>query len=82
MLFSNIGNWMETVGAQRQHGGRLTGADAAIEARADALASTPSIVHHYFPADDVPSEGSGQDEAFEDGSGPAGIGRADALRSR
>ena len=39
----------------RQHGGRLTGADAAIEGRADELATGPSDVHHYFPADDVPS---------------------------
>ena len=38
----------------RQHGGRLTGADAAIEGRADALATNRSSVHHYFPADDVP----------------------------
>jgi MFS family permease len=47
----------------RQHGGRLTGADAAIEERADALATGRSSVHHYFPAEDVPVEGSGQDEA-------------------
>ena len=50
----------------RQHGGRLTGADAAIEARADALATGPSSVNHYFPADDVPIEGSGQDGASQE----------------
>ncbi len=50
----------------RQHGGRLTGADAAIETRVEALASTPSSVHHYFPADDVPVEGTDQDEAIPD----------------
>jgi len=63
----------------RQHGGRLTGADAAIEAKAEALASTPSIVHHYFPADDVPVEGNGQDEAIQEGSSAASVGRPDAL---
>ncbi len=42
----------------RQHGGRLTGADAAIEERADALAGGQSIVHHYFLAGDVPAERS------------------------
>ena len=46
-----------------QHGGRLTGADAAIEARADGLASSPSDVHHYFPADDIPLESGGPDDA-------------------
>jgi MFS family permease len=63
----------------RQHGGRLTGADAAIEARAEALASTPSSVHHYFPADDVPVEGSGQDEVIREGSSAASVGQPDAL---
>jgi MFS family permease len=37
----------------RQHGGRLTGADAAIEGRADELATGPADVHHYFLAEDV-----------------------------
>ncbi len=41
----------------RQHGGRLTGADAAIEGRADELASGPADVHHYFLASDVPDDG-------------------------
>jgi MFS family permease len=50
----------------RQHGGRLTGADAAIEARADELAIGPEDVHHYFPADDVPLESSGPDEAVQE----------------
>jgi MFS family permease len=58
----------------RQHGGRLTGADAAIEGRADALAAGPSSVHHYFPADDVPIEGDGQDESIDEGSGQATVG--------
>jgi MFS family permease len=49
----------------RQHGGRLTGTDAAIEARADALAAGQSDVHHYFPADDVPVEGGRQDASVE-----------------
>jgi MFS family permease len=49
----------------RQHGGRLTGADAAIERQADALATGPSRVHHYFPADAVPIEGSGQDDVID-----------------
>jgi hypothetical protein len=66
---------------QRQHGGRLTGADAAIEARAEALASTPSSVHHYFPADDVPVEGSGQDGAIQEASSAASVGQPDALSS-
>jgi MFS family permease len=38
---------------QRQHDGRLTSADAAIEERADAFATGPPSVHHYFPADDL-----------------------------
>jgi hypothetical protein len=46
----------------RQHDDRLTGAEADIEGRADALATGPSSVDHYFPADDVLIEGSGQDE--------------------
>ena len=62
----------------RQHGGRLTGADAAIEARADALASDPSTVHHYFPADDVPIDGGGPDEAIPETSRAADVGRPDA----
>lgn len=65
----------------RQHGGRLTGADAAIEARAEALASTPSIVHHYFPADDVPVERRGTGEAIQEGSSAASVGQRDALSS-
>ena len=65
----------------RQHGGRLTGADAATEARADALASSPSIVHHYFPADDVPVGDSGQDEAIEPGPSKAGPRSKDELES-
>lgn len=65
----------------RQHGGRLTGADAAIEARADALATGPSSVHHYFPADDVPIEGSGQDDAIQGGSTDASVGPTNALSS-
>ena len=32
--------------------------------RADALATGPSSVHHYFPADDFPIEGSGQSEVI------------------
>lgn len=35
----------------RQHHGRLTGADAAIEHRAHALAESPPRVSHLFPAD-------------------------------
>lgn len=50
----------------RQHGGRLTGADAAIEARADAFAAGPSSVNHYFPAEDVVLESSGPDEAVQE----------------
>jgi len=46
----------------RQHGGRLTGADAAIEKRADALATGPSTVHHYFSTDDFPAKNSVQDD--------------------
>jgi hypothetical protein len=65
----------------RQHGGRLTGADAAIEARAEALASTPSSVRHYFSADVVPVEDSGGDQAIQEGSSDANIGQADALGS-
>ena len=65
----------------RQHGGRLTGADAAIEARADALASAPSTVHHYFPADDVPIGDSGQDEAGQEGSSTASVARPEPLGS-
>jgi MFS family permease len=65
----------------RQHGGRLTGADAAIEARAEALASTPSTVHHYFPADEVPTDGSGQGEATQAGSSAGSDRRADSLSS-
>jgi hypothetical protein len=60
----------------RQHGGRLTGPDAAIEARADALATGPSSVHHYFPADDVPIEGNGQDDATQEGSSAASVGQS------
>jgi MFS family permease len=48
----------------RQHGGRLTGTDAAIEARADALSSEPSNVRHYFRVDDVPVESRGKEEAI------------------
>jgi MFS family permease len=65
----------------RQHGGRLTGADAAIEARAEALASTPSSGHHYFPADDVPVDGSGQDEVPQEGSNAANVDQPNALSS-
>ena len=46
----------------RQHGGRLTGADAAIEGRADELADGPADVHHYFLAEDVPVGGQEQDQ--------------------
>lgn len=56
----------------RQHGGRLTGADAAIEARAEALTSTPSTVRHYFSADDVPVEGSAREQANQEGSSDTG----------
>jgi hypothetical protein len=59
----------------RQHGGRLTGADAAIEARADALATGPSSVHHYFPADDVPIDGCGQDDDIQQGSSDSSVGQ-------
>ena len=55
----------------RQHGGRLTGADAAIEARVDGLAAGPSSVHHYFPADDVPVEGTGGGDSSQEGSSAA-----------
>jgi hypothetical protein len=55
----------------RQHAGRLTGADAAIEGRADALASSPSSAHHYFPADDVPDGWGDQDEGGPGGSSGA-----------
>jgi MFS family permease len=65
----------------RQHGGRLTGADAVTEARAEALASAPSSVHHYFPADDVPVDGSRRDEAIHEGSSPASERQADGLSS-
>jgi MFS family permease len=65
----------------RQHGGRLTGADAAIEGRADALASGPSIVHHYFPADDVPVDRSREDEGIKEGSGAANVDQPDAPSS-
>ena len=63
----------------RQHGGRLTGADAAIEGRADALATGPSSVHHYFPADDVPIDGGEEDEAAQEGSSATSVGQPDAL---
>jgi MFS family permease len=65
----------------RQHGGRLTGADAAIEARADALTSTPSTVHHYFLADDVPVDGGGQQEAIPEGSNAPSVGQPNARGS-
>ena len=67
--------------APRQHGGRLTGAGAAIEGRADALATGPSSVRHYFPADDVPVEGSGQDEVMQEGSNAASAGQPNAPSS-
>ncbi len=51
----------------RQHGGRLTGSDAAAEDRAEALASAPSVVRHYFPADALPDE---LGEVEPDGDGP------------
>jgi MFS family permease len=35
----------------RQHHGRLTGADAAIEHRAHALADSPPTIRHLFPAE-------------------------------
>ena len=44
----------------RQHGGRLTGADAAIERQVDALAAAPSSVHHYFPADESSLKAAGR----------------------
>ncbi len=65
----------------RQHGGRLTGADAAIEGRADALATGPSKVHHYFSADDLPVEGDGDLEAVQDGSNDPSAGQVDDLSS-
>ena len=65
----------------RQHGGRLTGADAAIEGQADALATGPSSVHHYFPADDVPIDGNGQDAGIRDGSSGATRPRPNELSS-
>jgi MFS family permease len=39
---------------QRQHDGRLTGADAAIERRADVLSDPPPSVAHWFPAEPGP----------------------------
>lgn len=63
----------------RQHGGRLTGADAAIEARADALSSESSSVHHYLPADGVAIGDSGQNEAIEPGPSAAVASQSDAL---
>jgi MFS family permease len=46
----------------RQHGGRMTGTDAKTEARVEALATGPSVVHHYFDAeavaDPVPGDSS------------------------
>jgi MFS family permease len=41
-------SWDEHI---RQHHGRLTGADAAIEHRAHTLADSPPQVSHLFPAD-------------------------------
>lgn len=37
----------------RQHHGRLTGADAAIDRKARALSDPPPTVVHLFPADPV-----------------------------
>ena len=65
----------------RQHSGRLTGADAAIEGRADELAVGPADVHHYFPADAVPIEGSGHDNTIPGATGTTGISESDSLGS-
>lgn len=63
----------------RQHDGRLTGADAEIEGRADALAAGPSIVHHYFLAEDVPVEGDAHDEATPADSIAASVDQTETL---
>ena len=46
-----VASWEEHL---RQHAGRLTGADRALEAKAEALASSASVTRHYFPVDAIP----------------------------
>lgn len=57
-----VDSWDEHL---RQHGGRLTGVDEALEQQAQALAKGPGTVHHYFPVDALPPTAGADGEEAE-----------------